>query len=249
VLAAAPANDTIGGATPVSLGFSELLDTTEATTDSDDAQLNSSCGAPATDASVWYVFTTSSDAQVVVDVSPSNYSAGILVGVGDPGNLQTITCGASTVTFSASAGTTYYVLAIDDQNDGSGNGGMLSISFNEAPPPPTVDITVNSVGEVNPRTGVAKISGTYTCSNGYYVDIYVSARQNVGRFSINGDGYFFDFDTCDEVPHKWTTEIFPYSGKFAGGKAMTVTNASSCGIYECSYGYAEQTVMLRGVRK
>src|SRR6266568_485749 len=79
-LAAPPLNDTFAKATAAAIGFSETLDTTEATTDSDDAQLNASCGAPATDASVWYVLQ-GSDQGVVVDVSQSNYSAGVLVGV------------------------------------------------------------------------------------------------------------------------------------------------------------------------
>src|SRR6266508_6987922 len=115
--AAPPSNDTFGGATVVSLGFSETLNTTEATTDADDAQLNASCGAPATDASVWYVLTPVADVQVVIDVSQSDYSAGVLVGVGSQGNLSTVTCGPGAVSFFAAAGTTYYVLAIDDQND------------------------------------------------------------------------------------------------------------------------------------
>ena len=67
-LAAAPSNDTFGGATTATIGFSQVLDTTQATTDSDDAQLNASCGAPATDASVWYSLA-GTDAGVVVDVS------------------------------------------------------------------------------------------------------------------------------------------------------------------------------------
>jgi hypothetical protein len=37
--AAPPSNDTFAGATPVTLGFSEELDTSEATTDADDVQL------------------------------------------------------------------------------------------------------------------------------------------------------------------------------------------------------------------
>jgi hypothetical protein len=90
-----------------------VLDTTEATTDSDDAQLNTNCGAPATDASVWYALE-GSDTPVVVDVSQSNYSAGVLVGVGSQGDLRIVTCGPGTVAFFAFAGTTYYVLAIDD---------------------------------------------------------------------------------------------------------------------------------------
>ena len=39
-LAAPPTNDTFPGATQVAVGFGEVLDTTDATTDSDDAQLN-----------------------------------------------------------------------------------------------------------------------------------------------------------------------------------------------------------------
>jgi len=247
-LAAAPNNDTFAGATLASFGFSEVLNTTEATTDGDDAQLNASCGAPATDASVWYALD-GSDTGVVIDVSQSNYSAGVLVGVGSQGNLQTLACGPGTVAFFAAAGTTYYVLAIDDQLDGAGNGGLLSISFNELPPPPTVDITVNRFGRVNARTGVATISGTYTCTNGDFIDVFVDARQNVGRFAILGSGGFFDFGTCDGASHTWSADVFPQNGKFAGGKTMTVTFTFSCGIFECSFGFVEQKVQLRGGRK
>ncbi len=247
-LAAPPSNDTFPGATPATLGFSETLDTTEATTDGDDAQLNTNCGAPATDASVWYAFA-GSDTTVVVDVSQSNYSAGVLVGVGSQGNLQLVTCGPGAVAFFATAGTTYYVLAIDDQFDGGGNGGILSISFNEVPPPPTLDITVNRFGQVNTRTGVATISGTYTCVNGDFIEVFVDARQNVGRFTIFGSGGFFDFGTCDGTPHDWAADILPQNGKFAGGKAMTLTFAFSCGPFQCSDGFVEQTIQLRGGRK
>lgn len=244
-LAAPPSNDTFANATLVTTGFSEVLNTTEATTDADDAQLNASCGAPATDASVWYVLQ-GTDQGVIVDVSLSDYSAGVLVGVGSQGNLTTIACGPGAVGFFAAAGETYYILAIDDQFDGGGNGGNLSISFNEIPPPPTVDITVDRFGTFNSRTGTATISGTYTCTNGDFIDVFVDARQNVGRFSILGSGSFFDFGTCDGEPHPWSAEIFPQSGKFKGGKTLTLTFAVSCGPFECGFGFVEQTVQLRG---
>jgi hypothetical protein len=194
--AAPPSNDTFGGATVAALGFSQTLDTTEATTDADDAQLNATCGAPATDASVWYAFTAAADGGVVVDVSQSSYSAGVLVGVGTQGSLETVACGPGTVGFAAAAGTTYYVLAIDDQQDGGGNGGTLQISFNEAPPPPTVDITVDPVGRVDAQTGVATLTGTYTCSNGDFIDVFGQARQAVGRFVVVGSFGFFDVGTA-----------------------------------------------------
>lgn len=245
-LAEPPSNDIFTGAKAAVIGFTEVLDTTEATTDTDDTQLNAQCGAPATDASVWYAFTTASDSTVVVDVSQSNYSAGVLVGVGNQGNLTIVNCGQGAVAFFAAAGTTYYVLAIDDQiNDGGGNGGSLSISFN-AVVAPTVDINVNRFGRVNARTGIATISGTYTCSNGDYFSASVDARQNVGRFTISGYGSFFESGTCDEAPRPWSAEIFPSNGKFAGGKAMTVTFGYTCGIFQCADGYIQKTVQLRG---
>lgn len=247
-LAAPPSNDVIGGATTASVGSSEVLDTTEATTDADDAQLNTNCGAPATDASVWYT-VAGHDGGVIVDVSSSDYSAGVAVGVGTAGALDIVTCGPGTVGFFAETGVTYYVLAFDDQLDGTGNGGSLNISFNEAPPPPTVDITVDKYGTVNTRTGVATISGTYSCSNGDFIDVFGSARQAVGRFFVNGFFGFTEFGTCDGSTYPWSAQVFGDNGKFAGGKAMTVTFAFSCGVFECAEGYSEQVVQLRGGRK
>jgi len=247
-LAAPPANDTFPNATSASIGFSEQLDTSEATTDADDAQLNTTCGAPATDASVWYALQ-GSDQGVVVDVSGSNYSAGVLVGVGTQGNLQTVACGPGATAFFAASGETYYVLAIDDQFDGGGNGGNLSISFNEIPPPPTLDFTVNRYGSFNSKTGTATISGTYTCTDGDFIEVFVDARQRVGRLFIFGSGGFFDFGTCDGTPHSWSAEIFPQNGLFKGGKTLTLNFSQACGAFECAFGFAEQTVQLRGGRK
>jgi hypothetical protein len=247
-LAAPPLNDTFANARAAANGFSEVLDTADATTDSDDAQLNASCGAPATNASVWYSFV-GSDTVVVVNVSQSNYSAGVLVGVGSQGNLQTVICGPGTVAFLAAAGTTYYVLAIDDQFDGGGNGGLLSISFSEVQTP-AVDITVNRFGTVNAQTGVATISGTYTCTGGDFVNVSGEARQNVGRLvTISGFFAFSSSGTCDEAPRSWSANVFPQGGKFAGGKAMTVTFAFTCGPFLCANGFVERTVQLRGDRK
>jgi len=248
--AAAPGNDTIGGATAASIGFSQVLDTTEATTDADDAQLNASCGAPATDASVWYTINLAADGGVVVDVSASDYSAGVLVGVGSPGALETVACGPGTVGFFAAAGTTYYVLAIDDQQDGVGNGGALNISFNAAPPPPTLDVTVASRGTFNSKTGVATLHGTYTCTDADFVDIFGNVAQSVGRIAtIRGSFEIFDVGTCDGSSHQWSADVFPESGKFAGGKALTVTFSFACGAFDCADGFLEQTVHLSGGRK
>jgi hypothetical protein len=245
--AAAPSNDTIGGATAVVLGFHEILDTTEATTDADDAQLNTDCGAPATDASVWYTISLAADSGVVVDVSASDYSAGVLVGVGSPGALELVTCGPGTVGFFAAAGTTYYVLAIDDQQDGGGNGGMLDISFNAAPPTPTVDVTVAPQGTFDARTGTATLHGTFTCTDADFIDIFGDVTQTVGRVStVHGSFEFLEEGACDGASHAWTAVVSPDNGKFAGGKALTVAFSFACGAFECAEGFTEQTVRLTG---
>lgn len=245
--AAAPSNDTIAGATAATLGFSEVIDTSEATTDADDSQLNESCGAPATDASVWYAFTAATDGGIVVDVSASSYTAGVLVGTGTPGSLSTVACGPGTVGFFADAGATYYVLAIDDQFDGGGNGGLLRISFGEAPPPPTVELTVDPVGYVT-KAGTALLSGTYTCTNASFVNAFGSLTQPVGRFAIEGSFGFFA-GGCDGTAQPWSAEVFPFSGKFAGGRSAAVTLSFACGAFECAFGYTEQQVFLRGLRR
>jgi hypothetical protein len=244
--AAPPSNDTFAGATPAVLGFSDEFDTSEATTDADDAQLNAVCNKPATDASVWYAFTTAVDTEVVVDVSQSSYSAGLLVGTGTQGSLVTFACGSGSVQFSATAGTTYYVLAVDEQLDGV-NGGTLRISFSEPPPPTTVDITVDPVATFNAHTGVATITGTYSCSNGNFIDLLGEARQEIRPSTIVVASFrFFAAGTCDGTTRSWSAFADPESGSFIGGKAMTLTLAQSCGDLGCDVAFEARTVMLRG---
>jgi hypothetical protein len=178
----------------------------------------------------------------VIDVSQSSYSAGVIVGVGSPGNLQTVTCNVNDADFFASAGTLYYVLAFDGQLDGGGNGGSLSISFHG---PPTVEIAVNPIGEFNAQTGVATISGTYTCTNADFISMFGALRQNVGRFSIFGNIDFGESGMCDGAPHTWASAISPENGKFKGGKAMATPEAFACGAGVCTEPFSvEQAVQL-----
>lgn len=250
-LAAAPTNDTIAGAPPIALGFSEELDTTEATTDAEDAAANAGCGAPATDASVWYSFTAAADGGAIVDVSDSGYSAGVIVATGTPGALTLETCGPGTVGFDTTAGTTYYILAFDDQLDGGGNGGTLRITLQDAPPPPTISVDVNPYGTVNGKTGVATISGTYTCTDAEFIFVDSRLQQRLGvRATVLGfSGLFIEgATTCTGEPQPWTADVYPDGGKFAGGKSASFTFGFACGSWTCSESYNEQTVKLRGVR-
>jgi hypothetical protein len=135
--AAPPPNDLIGGATVVSaLPFVRTLDTTGATTDANDAQVNQTCGAPATHNSVWYKFTAGThDTLLVVDTTGSTFSSGVIIATGAPGGLTTRACGPVTAKVAVASGKTYYILAFAD----TGSGGTLHISIHGPGPAPAND--------------------------------------------------------------------------------------------------------------
>ena len=245
VLAAPPDNDTYTGRTVIgALAFSETIATTEATTDADDAEANAECGAPATDASVWYELAAPADIGVLVDVSESTYTAGVIVVTGSPGSFELVTCAPGAVIFFAEEGQTYAILAFDDQFDEGGNGGTLVINVMEAPPPPVIDVTVAPVGSFDPRTGSATISGTVTCTGDVqFAFLEVQLRQRVGRFIITGFG-FIEF-ACDETTQPWSVEVFGDNGLFKGGRAVAVTFAEACGFLDCGFDFDEAIVKLR----
>jgi hypothetical protein len=244
-LAAAPTNDSFAGAVAIgSLPFTATVDTTQATTDADDVSANVDCGAPATDASVWYSYTAAEDAAILVDVAKSSYSAGVLVVTGAPGAFQLVACGPQTVGFPVVAGQTYYLMMIDDQSDGSGNGGQLALTVDIAPPTPTITATVDPTGSFNSKTGSATVHGTFTCSGAAdYAEVDIELHQQVGRGEVVG--YSYVEITCDADTHPWSLEVVPTVGtKFAGGKAASLTFTVACGVLDCSTDYQERVVQL-----
>jgi hypothetical protein len=246
--AAPPPNDTFGGATVIStLPFSDTVDTTQATTDADDAEANADCGAPATEASVWYSFTESTDSSRTADVSGSDYSAGVIVVTGAPGSFSVVTCGAGTVVFDTTAGQTYRLLAFDD-TPGAGNGGTLQFSLSEAPPPPEVHLTVDPTGRFNANTGVATVTGTFTCSNASEAGVFTFLSQQVGRFTISGAEDTFGLAPCDGAAHPWSANVHPFDGKFKGGKARVEADISACDGGQCGSDQVTRTIQLRGGR-
>ena len=240
--AAAPSNDTFASAKLVTLGFSETIDTTEATTDDDDRQLLKTCHAPATDASVWYTIV-GDGTKVAVDVGDSSYSAGVIVATLSHGKLETVACASGVVSFDAEAGTQYYVRAFDDQFDGGDNGGSLTITFSESRYP-DIDFSVDSYGKLDPSSGNATISGSYTCTAGASFEIFVDATQRKGRSTVVGTGDFQG--ECDGTAQRWTVVVVPESGKFTDKKLQT-TSFGVASVPDLGTGHElEQKVKLRG---
>ena len=244
VLAAAPSNDLYGNATLItSLPYDQTLDTTQATTDATDAEANANCGAPVTLASVWYDFQPASDGGFVVDVSASSYSAGVIVVSGSPGSFVLEACGPGAVAFFGTAGVDYHILAFSDT--AGVNGGTLVFHMEVAPPPPVLSLTVDPVGHVDARTGIASLSGTWSCSGvAQFAEIDGTLTQAVGRFTIQGS-FFMEIGPCDGSTQHWTATVYPSNGKFAGGKGAAVTFSFACGPVFCSDTFADQTVQLR----
>lgn len=247
VFAAAPGNDLYAGRTAIATTpFGDSIDTTEATTDGDDAEANAQCGAPATDASVWYEYTPAADGGVVVETYDSDYPVGIIVATGSPGSFSVITCSGGAVGFGTTAGETYAILLFDYQGDGGGNGGSLVLSVRDVPPPPVLDLTIASAGSFNAITGAAIIRGTVTCTGGgegekAFIDVQVV--QNVGRFRIHGQGGT-TFE-CDGTTRAWSAEVFGDNGKFGGGKASVQLFAFVCNEGGCDDFEATASVTLR----
>ena len=247
-LAAPPTNDVYGGAEVIAaVPFSTSLDTTEATTDADDAEMNATCGAPAMDASVWFTFTSTTDQAYLADASASDYSAGVFVATGAPGSFEVLACGPGGAAWQATAGQTYSILVIDDQEDGGGNGGTMALTLEVAPPPPALDVTVNPTAQFDSKTGSAILSGTIMCgADAEFAFLEAQLTQRVGRLLIRGFG---GTDvTCDGTTRPWTIEVLGDNGLFKGGKSASATFAAACGVAFCSEYFNESTIQLKGKR-
>jgi hypothetical protein len=243
-LAASPGNDLYAGRTTIdSLPFSDTVDTTEATTDATDVEANSLCGAPATDASVWYEMTPAVDSQVIIEASASDYPAGLIVVSGSPGSFQFQDCGLY-LNVSLTAGVTYSILAFDF--DGNGNGGALALNVRIAPPAPTLTLIVDPRGSFSSHNGNATIRGTITCT-GADLDgknfIDVQLYQMIGRVRISGEGVA-SF-VCDGSAEAWSADVPGNNGRFAGGMATVSVTASACGEGGCAFVEGSHVVRLR----
>lgn len=229
--AAPPSNDRPGGAVTLSLGSTVKEDTTQATTGTLDQKVNSYCGAPYTNASVWFTYSPSQNGAFIADGTQSNYSTGFMVFRGALTGRNLIACGPDSVGVRYVAGKTYTIMAFSATPQ---NGGQLVLSLTKAPPAPTISVTLDPTGKAF-ANGNARISGTYTCTNANDVEMYGNLMQIWRRVKITA---YFDTlylgTVCDGTAQPWTQILRSDNGLFAKGDATADIFADACGAVYCT---------------
>ena len=236
--AAPPGNDEPAGAVALHLGDRVQQDTTQATTNAGDAALNASCGAPATNASVWYTYSPNVKRNVALDTTASSYSAGLMVFDGTPTADSLIACGPGEVGLRARAGRTYYVMAFSDTDV---NGGNLVLTLQSAPTP-RVHVTLAKRG-VAFHGGAAKLHGTYRCTHAEsFAEADTHLLQRAGRLKIQADSG--TRVRCDGKRHHWSTRLVSPVGTYAQGDGVAKVRLISCGLIQCRQDKAKRRVHL-----
>lgn len=244
-VAVPPSNDDFDGANLVvePLPFGDAVNTTEATTAGDDPD------CVGNGPTVWYAYTPTQDTRIESKTFGSDYDTTLSVYTGSRGNLTQIACNddagsvQSRVVFDAVAGQTYFFMI---GAYASGPGGNLEFTVQVAPPPFTFDLSLNPSGSVVPKTGVATIRGTVTCSRPGSASVYGQVSQKIGRILVLGSFGTF-VAVCDGLT-PWTATVSNFNGLFVGGPLSVVAN---CDAYvqdgsEYAFDMASGVVRLRG---
>lgn len=236
-VAAAPANDSVQSPVEITgVPFHYEENTSEATADPADG----GCGAEQDLATVWFRFTPQTDMFVTFDTSASDYSNGVNLYVEDAGSLTLIACSFPPLFAQLSAGVTYFVM-VAACCEGV-NGGNLVLDVQEVPPPPEITLSIDPSGSVEPKTGVATISGVLDCSENSFAFVGVDVQQRKGRSLFHG-GAGTDFE-CDG-PTPWSVTLTAFDGLFTAGKVSVNAFAKAC-TFDCSFTEASADVQLKG---
>jgi hypothetical protein len=240
-VAAGPGNDLPVAATAIgSLPYTIDQDTTEATVGGDDV----GCGAGGLDvATVWYTFTPEEDLRVEIDAGASDYLVGVNLFAGSADEASRFDCNNDALAFDAEAGTTYYLLFADVNDDGV-NGGSLRADVRIAPPSLNVTLTVDATARVHPKTGQALITGTVACDRqAEFAEVSVMLRLETGRFYTIGAGAASA--VCGPGPSAWAAIVSGENGRFVGGRATVQLTGFACDMLSCNEATQAGSVRLR----
>ena len=108
---------------------------------------------------MWYAFTPANKTIVTVDTSGSDYYPDVNVLTGSPGSFTCATHLGTGGSFLALAGQTYYL-----HFNGVWTSGTLQINVS-GQPGPEAKLAIDPRAKVDKHTGVATVTGTFTCAN------------------------------------------------------------------------------------
>jgi hypothetical protein len=114
-------------------------------------------------------------------------------------------------------------------------------------PPLDYTFTIDSLGTVDPNSGVATVSGTIKCSRPAYMFVsYGDVVQVVAkRATLTGNFPGYVQVDCSRTATRWTQTALPPNGKFAAGKAhVDVLFAGACDL-RCFYFSQSKDITLR----
>lgn len=238
--ATAPDNDDFDDAVVVSsLPFSHAVNTSDATTAPDDPDC---VGQGPT---VWYVLIPSEDATILASTFGSDYDTTLSAYTGTRGDLVQIACNddtgglQSSVVVSVTAGEPVYFMV---GAFASGPGGNLVFNVDLAPPPLEVSLAIDPFGGVDPRSGVATIRGTFSCSRSSPVDIFGVLRDRIGRARI--EAFFGDFFLC-EGSGRWQAQVTAQNAYLVGGPVEVEVFAAFWDPLMGTYVFVEESARVR----
>jgi hypothetical protein len=217
--AAAPAsNDDFDQATVVSapLPFTDTVPSTDATSAPDDP---TACNQDI--ATVWYSFTPARTGTYVANGTAEPYGANLSIFTGTRGDLTPVLCTSGAGAWSAEAGTTYHLMVSALPWSPPGD---LTFSLDG---PVRIDVTLDPRGRVDPRTGVARISGTVSCYATGPVRIGGELRQRAGR-TVSSGRFSADAPDCDGTSRRWAADVVADSGAFTKGRATARVDVEGC---------------------
>ncbi len=210
-----PPNDLPAGAKVIgSLPFHDTENTSNATTDRLEVNLNQQCGAPVVHKGVWYKITVpASGPGVRVSAEGSSYSVGLMAVVKQSGSWAVLNCGPLFIYLGDGStvvppGGTMYILAFDD-TPGS-QGGTLRLSARAALPVPAVSVSINGKGVLQ-KGGSVRVRGTASCRGRESMLISVSVELN----QVRKAGTLLGFQglslavKCGNTPINWVFDVVP----------------------------------------
>jgi hypothetical protein len=214
-----PANDDFNDALVISaLPFIDRVSTVDARTSHDDPPSPEQCwsGSITGGQTVWYQFTPSENLRINVSTSGSNYDTNIFVFTGTRGNLTLVDCNPlpRSVTFESVAGETYFFLVASAEASGGNLVFQVRLGIE-------VGVTIDTVGTVDPSTGIATVTGTVTCSRPAFFELGGAVQQRDVQASQGG---LFAAGECSGVS-PWQGEVQGENGRFVPGTAEVSAGA------------------------